>query len=167
MGWMSSPRWTLKLLIKERTENKTSDLPDGDKLRFKCLRHCYRGNRFSGVLWTVWERTKVDSDGNVLLTHRFIGCDLLRCHNEEGEMVWAYKDMDESVFPYTFSCPLSYLKMVPVANEKWRESVREYHAAHAERRKKRRKEKQARKTLLEKMRAQRASSSPRGQMTIV
>lgn len=59
-------------------------------------------------------------------TERWIGCDLLEySKRDEG---WGYKDMDESMHPYYYSCPLSYLDMVPVVgSEEWRQGVREYH----------------------------------------
>jgi hypothetical protein len=57
-------------------------------------------------------------------TERYIGCDLLRKHPGHG---WGYKDLTESMHPYYYTCPLSYLETVPVACEEWREQVREYH----------------------------------------
>jgi hypothetical protein len=46
--------------------------------------------------------------------------------------------MDESVFPYYFSCPLKYLEMVPLeqygGNAEWRKGVQEYHAEKRRRR---------------------------------
>ncbi|WP_240754701.1 hypothetical protein [Parasulfuritortus cantonensis] len=42
---------------------------------------------------------------------------------------WGYKDLCESMGPYYYTCPLSYLDMVPVANADWRGQVRAWHAA--------------------------------------
>ena len=111
MGWYydygASKADTIKTVTKD-WDNK-----NGSKGR--CLAKCLRGN----VLWTVFEVT--DPDGQ---PHRHIGCYLLQSY--EGD--WGYKPMDESVGPFYYSCPLSYLDMVPVANEDWRESVRKYHS---------------------------------------
>jgi hypothetical protein len=45
---------------------------------------------------------------------------------------WGYKSMDESMGPAYYTCPLSYLDMVPMPDSpyarEWREKVREYHA---------------------------------------
>lgn len=93
------------------------------------LTSCIRGN----VLWTVIEITLlVDSENHKKgHKHRYIGCFLLQ--GSGGE--WGYKDMCESIHPYYYSCPLSYLKMVPVANAKWREQVIKHHHKRQEARK--------------------------------
>lgn len=90
----------------------------------KCLRSCYRGNVHSGVLWGVWESV----DGR-----RWITCDLLQY--DPVDKLWGYKDMDESMHPYRYSCPLSYLEMVPVACHEWRMGVYAYHEKLERRRK--------------------------------
>lgn len=88
-----------------------------------CLAHKVLGN----VVWSVWELEYRDSR-----TERFIGCDLLRVDKGYG---WGYKDMSESSHPHYYSCPLSYLDMVPtVKSEEWRRRVREYHACRKARR---------------------------------
>jgi hypothetical protein len=62
---------------------------------------------------------------------RFIGCHLLQRSVETryGRKVvsWGYKSMDESVHPYYYSCPLSYLDEVPAECGEWRDKVRLYH----------------------------------------
>jgi hypothetical protein len=59
---------------------------------------------------------------------RWITCDLLKYQKEFG---WGYKDMEESMFPYYFSCPRGYLEMVPLdkfgGHPEWREGVKQYH----------------------------------------
>jgi hypothetical protein len=69
---------------------------------------------------------------------RWIGCDLLRSQTGFG---WGYKDLDESMFPYFFSCPLKYLDLVPIekfgGNAEWRATVRRYHQRQAEKRRSR------------------------------
>ncbi|MCA9380929.1 hypothetical protein KC678_01565, partial [Candidatus Dojkabacteria bacterium] len=49
---------------------------------------------------------------------------------------WGYKDMDESMHPYYYNCPLSFLDMTPVACEEWRQHVRNYHATIAQQKQK-------------------------------
>ena len=121
MGWSFGDR-TLKELIANRIREKESWSADNTVIgKFKVLRYCYRGNQFSGgVLWKVYEKSWNDGSRAPI---RFIACDLLGYSGG----TWGYKDMEESMFPFYFSCPLIYLDMVPVANEKWRQAVREYH----------------------------------------
>jgi hypothetical protein len=107
MGWLFGFEQTREELVARRTS--------ADDAGYRCLRHRTIGN----VLWTVWEHT-VDGEP----PRRFIGCDLLA----RSGKTWGYKSMSESMGPYYFTCPLSYLDLVPVANESWREAVRQYHA---------------------------------------
>jgi hypothetical protein len=81
--------------------------------RTKCIRYCYRGNAFKGILWQVWE-----------FEDKFITCDILEYHKG----YWYNKPLDESMHPYYYSCPLAYLAMTETVNKEWRESVKEYHA---------------------------------------
>jgi hypothetical protein len=52
---------------------------------------------------------------------------------------WGYKDLDESMGPYYFSCPLKYLDMVPIdrygGNAEWRAGVVAYHERQREKQK--------------------------------
>ena len=133
MGWLVSSTWTRKSLIQERTEcwsTKKNSVAEGKPTYIvsTCLKHCYRGNAFSGVLWGVWEQRLHDTQTDAeLKTELFISCDLLRCSRGEDGREWGYKDMEESMGPCYYSCPLGYLEMAPVANENWREDVRKYH----------------------------------------
>ncbi len=114
MGWYGEPG-TRKEKLAELTrchENAT------------CLRHCYRGNNFRGVLWSVWETTEKFRQEHPEHPPRAISCDLL----EYRDGMWFHKPLCEQSHPYYYSCPLGYLDMVPVANAEWRESVRKYHA---------------------------------------
>ena len=131
MGWLFKPGSTRRELIEERKNGRERKAPDGMTVRSQCLAHCYRGGVFSGVLWTVWERTFEEDGEQVQPTERWIGCDLLQySRTDEG---WGYKDLEEASGPYYFSCPLGYLEMVPeVANEQWRQEVREHHARRRE-----------------------------------
>ncbi len=122
MGWLF-PYHTFRRsgLIAERTATQEWTRPDGVLVRCEALKHCYRGNRFSGVLYIVWEQTFFEPDG--ITTDRVIEVDLLRYDGT----TWGYKDMDESMHPFYYSCPLSYLDMVPERCPEWRAGVR----AHA------------------------------------
>ena len=135
MGWTFSERWTRRELIAERTQNwNNKDRAEGNVyVVSECLKHCYRGNNFSGVLWTVWEHKEYDKvTGEILNTSRYIGCDLLKCVSYKGTREWGYKDMEESSGPNYYSCPLGYLDMVECPDNEyapgWREKVRQYHA---------------------------------------
>lgn len=112
MGWYYGNS-SKKDVIDELTRDWNRDGSNG-----RCLHKCIKGS----VLWTVWQITTQDGSSS------HIGCDLLGSY--EGE--WGYKPMDEYMGPYYFSCPLAYLDMVPVANEGWREQVRQHHAKSAD-----------------------------------
>lgn len=109
MGWLFCEP-TRAALIRMLTAHE-----ENEQRERTCLKHCARGN----VLWTVWEISRKET-GEVA---RYIGCDLMQQYRGQ----WGYKDMEESMHPYYYTCPLSYLDMVPVANEEWREEVRKHH----------------------------------------
>jgi len=111
MGWTYTYGQDKAGLVAERTkaqENATT--------RWTCLAHSVRGN----VLWAVWE--SVDKATGAVKT-RFIGCDVMGSHRGYG---WGYKDMEESMHPYYYSCPVKFLDMVPMdqypgsVNWEWR-----------------------------------------------
>jgi hypothetical protein len=132
MGWLFKPGSTRKGLIGERIDGweRTNN---GLTVKSTCLAHCYRGGNFTGVLWTVWERTYEKDGQQTQPTERWIGCDLLEY--SKSDQGWGYKDMEEAMGPYYFSCPLTYLAMVPVVtNQTWREGVQQYHARKKEKR---------------------------------
>jgi hypothetical protein len=124
MGW--SFGWdSKKSLIGYITESKTSSKTGAV---WTCLAHCYRGGRFSGVLWSVWSVKRPDAAED-----RFILCDLLRAVSQKqdgGYGRWGNKSMAESSHPYQYSCPISYLDMAPEECAEWREGVRAYHEEH-------------------------------------
>jgi len=129
MGWLFTLGIDRRTLISERVEGWERTLDNGVVVKSVCLAHCYRGNSFTGVLWSVWERTFANHNGDdKYQTQRWIQCDLLRYQRDYG---WGYKDMEESMHPYYYSCPLKYLEMVPIdqygGNEEWRQIVVEHH----------------------------------------
>ena len=125
MGWLFTYGQTRKQLIERRIQPWERTQPDGTVVASVCIAHCYRGGVFSGVLWTVWERTWTKDGQSIQPSERWIGCDLLQYKTVDG---WGYKDMEESCGPYSFSCPLKYLGLAPATNEAWRATVRGYHA---------------------------------------
>jgi hypothetical protein len=138
MGWLFKSGCSRRELIAERTEDWRRTTPEGMVVKTTCLAHCYRGGVFSGVLWTVWGRSFTRDGVEVQPTERWIGCDLLRSQKGFG---WGYKDIDESMGPYFYSCPLKYLNLVPIekfgGNADWRAIVRRYHQRQAEKRRSR------------------------------
>ncbi len=80
-----------------------------DTERTKCLAKATRGN----VLWAVFEQAGVEPE-------RYIACFLLSSLKGFG---WGYKAIDESMHPYYYSCPVSFLEMAPVACQAWRDTV--------------------------------------------
>ena len=137
MGWLFKQGYSRRDLIEERAQSweRTSDEM---LVKSVCLAHCYRGGVYSGVLWAVWERT-FTKDGQIICpTERWITCDLLRYRKDFG---WGYKDLEESMHPYYYSCPLSYLDLVPIdqygGNAEWRAGVQRYHNLQTEKRQRR------------------------------
>ena len=81
---------------------------------FRTLRHCCKGN----VLYALHE------SGQGGETRKWIGVYLMQKHDGR----WGYKDMEESMHPYYYNCPVSYLddadEPVNDSASKWREEVR-------------------------------------------
>jgi hypothetical protein len=125
MGW-SYGYYSKTNLIQELIADYSWEIEKtGEVAKKVCLKHCYRGNNWTGVLWSVWEVTKTLT-GEKTKIDRYIGCDLLRCYAGKE---WGYKGMDESVGPNYYSCPISYLDMTPPLenngySKKWRKEVR-------------------------------------------
>lgn len=88
-----------------------------DNEHSRTLRHCARGN----VLWVLRE------SGPKGESKRYIMCFLLQRDNSTGD--WGYKDMDESMHPCYYTCPVSYLDAASEPVNKyaaeWRQAVRE------------------------------------------
>ncbi len=117
MGWLFS-NWTRTELIRRLTQSEETE-----NARYDTLTYTLRGN----VLWSLVKITAKQPDVVKLAAGEsmiYIGCTLLECHHGE----WGYKSMDESVHPYYYSCPLSYLERAPEQSPEWRERVRAHHA---------------------------------------
>ena len=113
MGWTFCSSDTRKDVIADNIKTWTSGAHTTE-----CVAHCTRGN----VLWAVYEVGSTETTE----TSRWIGCVLMQNGGREG---WGCKQMEESMGPYRYICPLAYLDMVPEKNAEWRRGVREYHAA--------------------------------------
>jgi len=130
MGWTFPGVYTRKFMIQDRTKDTYwhSDEAATTSRVGVCLKNCYRGNTFSGVLWTVWQVTTTEK-GNEIESKRYIGCDILRYNRNDG---WGYASMSEAQGPSYYSCPIAYLDMVPVADSpyanNWRKHVRARYA---------------------------------------
>lgn len=117
MGWTFSYEWHGK---KDLVSYLTRDR-DG----FKTLRKCCRGQ----TLYALHEATHNLGVGGLASVRgekplRFIA--VYRLSRADG--MWGYKDMDESMGPYYYDCPVSYLDqahepMNDIARE-WRAEVR-------------------------------------------
>ena len=118
MGWYFSPQSRSELIAELIAPQET------ERASVKVIAHALRGN----VLWSVTEVTaKVEGVHRDLApgqSLRYIRCDLL----ERSGSQWGYKPLDESMHPYYYSCPLSYLDLAPEQSADWRAGVRAYHA---------------------------------------
>ena len=118
MGWYFSPQSRSELIAELIAPQET------ERASVKVIAHALRGN----VLWSVTEVTaKVEGVHRHLApgqSLRYIRCDLL----ERSGGQWGYKPLDESMHPYYYSCPLSYLDLAPEQSADWRAGVRAYHA---------------------------------------
>lgn len=131
MGWFSpnvSNKQALISLLTERTVKAALNV----QCTRTCLAHCYRGNSFAGVLWSVQETTfeafpSSPADTVVPASYRWILCDLMEFRRVFNAAAWWYKPLTEADEPVATSCPLSYLAMVPEdsrTREAWRQRVR-------------------------------------------
>jgi len=112
MGWLFKPGYSRSELIAHLTQPEETEWQSSRRVA-----HCLRGN----VLWSVVE---VTAKRDLLWlacgkTGRYISCDLL----SRGSSGWGYKDMCEDMEPCYYTCPLSYLRMTPIASLAWREKV--------------------------------------------
>jgi hypothetical protein len=125
MGWLYNTHpQPKKLFIDDVLRRNFTD--DNCSLLASSL----RGNR----LWILARNKREDAP--------FIALFLLACYKG----CWGYKDIYESMGPYYYDCPLSFLDQAPEppycsidghAGEPrttWRDHVRRFHAAQAERR---------------------------------
>lgn len=124
MGWLFYAI-TQQDLVDDRLR---SDL-DHPRLRRQTLASELVDEAGSKVLWSVVEYTAQTDDLSWLergRSLRLINCDLIECRGGR----WGYKGLDEACHPFYYSCPLAFLDLAPVVkSKKWRQGVRDYHAA--------------------------------------
>jgi len=133
MGWLITQGATKKDIIQDRIKGW-----ENDNVKASAIAHCLRGNTLWIVIEIIYKKDVFPEVPTFRIVQppppirkagesfRFIECDLLRYDKGYG---YGYKDMEESMGPYKWDCPLSYLKMVPVVgDQKWRDGVIEYHA---------------------------------------
>ncbi len=112
MGWLFKRGYDKALLIQHLIKPE-----ENEETRWETLAHSVRGK----VLWSVMEVTNKQKQ----TSRCFIACHLLESHSDGAG--WGYKDMDESMWPSYYSCPLKYLEMAPEISPGWRDEVRLYH----------------------------------------
>lgn len=101
---------------------------ENETRRVTLLAKYFSGNH----LWCVFEvESKPQFPGSPVEKQRWIELFLI---SRWGEGNWVYKPMEECTGPYYYSCPLSFLEMVPAPpippgwDGSWRAKVREFHA---------------------------------------
>jgi len=99
---------------------------------YRTLARKATSERGQSVLWAVHELGPEHEDNPGL---RFIVCYLIGHDRRHG--LYGYKELGETMGPFYYSCPLSFLEMAPEPEgenvKEWRECVRKYHADMAER----------------------------------
>lgn len=116
--------WLFTSLTRSELIRRLIQPGDNTHASTRVVAHTLRGN----VLWSVVEITaKVEGVHKNLapgMSMRYIRCELLQSSSDG----WGYKGMDESMSPYYYTCPLSYLEMAQELSTDWRKLVRTYHA---------------------------------------
>lgn len=110
MGWLYTQDATRADIINELTHERVND-----RGVFRTLRKCFRGN-------TMYALHESGPPGNL---KKWICVYLLQ---RNGKFGWGYKDIEETMGPYYYDCPVSYLDEAdPPTTEtatKWRDEVR-------------------------------------------
>jgi len=109
MGWT----FPFNASRSDVVEDLTRDQKTANGGVFRTLRKCFRGN-------TMYALHESGPEGE---TRKWIAVYLLQRDASSGD--WGYKDMDESMHPYYFDCPVSYLDE---ADEPTSDGAREWRA---------------------------------------
>lgn len=116
MGWLFGYDWRTK-----------QDLVDHLVNNFKFTDIAVRGNVLYGVTATI--RNVTDNFGDIVQIPdggKVIIICLLSCdRSNKNYPHWGYKDMDEGMFPYYFTCPERILAQSTVPDGGWRAACRE------------------------------------------
>lgn len=116
MGW-TSQHTTIAAVVEETTRRRTWTNADGAVVERATLARCLRGFTLYYVTEDVWTAR----DGSET-RERWIGVTLVR-RTRDGVVTW--KNMQESMHPFSYDCPLAYLDMVPdIASVAWRMETR-------------------------------------------
>lgn len=130
MGWYYR-KCSRRQLITELTGTYEGiRYSDGSYRRTGCERHVYIGSAWKGTLWAVFYSELVSPFGTTRREpmNRWICAFPMQYDRSDGS--WGYKPLEESVGPYVYNCPLSYLTATQFGdgrNASWREGVLEYH----------------------------------------
>ena len=100
MGWDGAHNLNRKQSIEHRLRGHENDL-----VKVRCLRHCYRGPAWSGVLYSLWECEYKDGRP----TARWCMVTLMKYYSRDGG-IWMCKDMEDSMHPFYYGCPKSYVR---------------------------------------------------------
>lgn len=119
MGWLHDTRPATKADFVQRVLRDNFPVTSGT---WQLLDHAVRGSN----LWVLAKPARHAPVIVLFLLRRARGC-------------WGYKDMDESMGPFYYDCPLKFLEQAPEpsssnrdhlgSGRSWREHVRDYHAA--------------------------------------
>ncbi len=131
MGWLFFHGKSKEDLIKDLVKGWENDCGENNVNHAKstCLKHTAHGNR----LWAVFERILTEkATGKVLDSQRYVMLFLLA--KDPSCDGYGYKDIDESMGPNYYDCPMNYIEMSPLPKNigemdfriKWREGVKEY-----------------------------------------
>jgi hypothetical protein len=141
MGWLFTQGQSRKALIGRVTRPWGVDLDPAQyegaaRAEHRAVRRCWKGNvTHSGRLWVLFETRFLDAAGAPFeaRTRRWIG--LFLCEHSPQDQGWGYKDIDESMGPYEYDCPLAYVDAASAPEGEhagpWREKVRAHAAALA------------------------------------
>jgi len=109
MGWLFSNAFRNTTDIKNELNRQRGNLKIVDQKMTSYGRH----------IWTLFETPTGE---------RFINLDLCEYNNDYG---WGYKDMDESVGPCYYDCPMSLIekagKTLHHTAQTWRDAVEAHH----------------------------------------
>jgi hypothetical protein len=117
MGWLFTMGYTKQRLVAERVKTQ-----ENESARWEYPKHRLVGS----CLWKVCIKT----DRETGMKESYICLDLIKSQKNYG---YGYKDMDESMGPCYYTCPLSFFAIVPCPDDnsnaaEWRQAVRQYHA---------------------------------------
>jgi hypothetical protein len=97
-----------------------------EPISYRTIAHRATYEDHQAILWAVHE-FPVDCEVEQYRGKRFIACYLMGYDRRDS--THGYKDMEESMGPFFYSCPLIFLVHAPeVANQAWRDGVAKFHA---------------------------------------